>query len=892
MLFIVGLFGIGFFWPIKVLAVNAEYRRCEENSTCTIGEFLYDDNYVPITSASCKLTSRNGSGVIVLNSINLAVGSDGWYSHDFPTATLSAGLYRSNICCTNGAEYLCLDKSFIVGASFTTKEAVADAVWDEARSGHNTAGSFGENLQNPSSVSVAEIWSYPTRSLTSFGTLVADIWSYATRTVSGVGSTAADIWSYATRTLTGASLSSGSLSTQSDVKAASDKIDESREELEKLVNRPTITNFVEENKETTSLDSKLLKTREVVNQIYNDTQNLKLGLSTLVASWDKQSTNGKRASLATFSKVLGASTESPNTSSLRGQIDWLVAAWNAPLISELRSERERVMAITKSVNLKLNTSGQAANVISELDTGYESLSVLETIIGSYSDALEQNTLFGLIKQLEQTAGLFDQYDQELNRIVLRLGTYTSNSLMVALDEITEKVLQINQVPEALIILDGAQSKAHPENRAFALKAIISANQTILARLADEPTTKIWLENGSVIFKSLITNPSTNIRQKIPIKYLLPKEVGLEDIIQLDSRLTCTYDADEESLVCEGSVELGPQESRVLAIEVEDVWKIPQEQIAALRKQNETLFQPLKNTAYFAQAATLKADIEVSLDKIVALQDDAKNPEARIQAYRESLLELNGVQSKLESMKSLVASAGSVGTIFGFVGGVQTIAVWGLILVLVTGFIFLALAMRSLTRRKEVLPKVIKTSPVVHVVANEKIVGSSTIVIHLPKRRSWMIATIGLALLTIILLFRILTSSSQQRSNLLMPVPSVKPLPTIIITPGLGPSPIATVSGQRNSLDQTILLNQEKQVLGTQAMDDEVMIVVPDGVPAVNIRLKPIPGSDIVKDVVQDTLAKKTGMKNGWVGVRFMTKNGREIIGWVDGQYIKIPGEQL
>lgn len=47
------------------------------------------------------------------------------------------------------------------------------------------------------------VWSYSTRLLTGFGTLVADIWSYATRTLTGFGTLTADIWSYGTRTLTG-----------------------------------------------------------------------------------------------------------------------------------------------------------------------------------------------------------------------------------------------------------------------------------------------------------------------------------------------------------------------------------------------------------------------------------------------------------------------------------------------------------------------------------------------------------------------------------------------------------------------------------------------------------------------------------------------------------------
>ncbi len=48
----------------------------------------------------------------------------------------------------------------------------------------------------------ADIWTYQTRTLTSFGTLIADIWEYSTRTITGFGTLIADLWGYATRTLT------------------------------------------------------------------------------------------------------------------------------------------------------------------------------------------------------------------------------------------------------------------------------------------------------------------------------------------------------------------------------------------------------------------------------------------------------------------------------------------------------------------------------------------------------------------------------------------------------------------------------------------------------------------------------------------------------------------
>jgi len=44
---------------------------------------------------------------------------------------------------------------------------------------------------------------------------------------------------------------------------------------------------------------------------------------------------------------------------------------------------------------------------------------------------------------------------------------------------------------------------------------------------------------------------------------------------------------------------------------------------------------------------------------------------------------------------LVTQAGSTGALFGFVGGAQTLAVWGLIIIMVAGFAFLALYLRTI-----------------------------------------------------------------------------------------------------------------------------------------------------------------------------------------------------
>lgn len=84
-----------------------------------------------------------------------------------------------------------------------TAAAIADAVCDEALSGHVTAGSVGKAISDIetdtnelqtnqgnwltatgfSTHSAADVWTSGTRTLTSFGTLISDIWASVTRTL-------------------------------------------------------------------------------------------------------------------------------------------------------------------------------------------------------------------------------------------------------------------------------------------------------------------------------------------------------------------------------------------------------------------------------------------------------------------------------------------------------------------------------------------------------------------------------------------------------------------------------------------------------------------------------------------------------------------------------------
>ncbi len=454
------LIGLVFFvllsFPIE--AATADYQRCKIGSTCIIGEFLYDDNYNPIATASCTLTTRDPGGSVFINSASMSATTDGWYSYDVNTTSQTEGLYRSQMCCTEPSSYLCLDKSFYIGPSFLSSSDVENSVWNAPASGHAAAGSFGKNLQKPV-LSTAEIWGYTDRTLSSFGNLIADIWSYSTRSLTGFGTLINDIWKNDTRTLTSADLSDG----------------------------------------------------------------------------------GELATSESVEKT------------------------------------------------------------------------------SYS------------------------------------------------------------------IIDSTTSETGNKNTVDSLN----------------------FGRGTINFEITVTNPSPLISQRVPFIYYFPNEVKKEDIIKVDEKLITTSNnkqvlgvsTDNTALFVSGEVLLLPLAKKIYNIEIKDVWTLAKEEIESVRVQAKNLFEPLKNTSYFAQGATLKSDIDVNLDRAWLLQKNPLNPEEKIENYRRALAEFNLAKDKIDSLKTLVAQAGSAKSLFGFIGGVQTASVWGIILVFIAGFVFMMTYIKSLKKQE-------------------------------------------------------------------------------------------------------------------------------------------------------------------------------------------------
>lgn len=723
LMFFTQLIWVGFLFLLtnQVLAGPAEYQRCKTGTVCVIGEFLYDDEYNPIATASCTLTSRYPDGQVFLNSVAMTAETDGWYYYLVNTSEKPEGLYRSQMCCQATPDYLCLDKSFYIGPSYLTASEAASAVWNAQTSSFSAEGTFGKNLQNPV-LTAADIWNYTNRTLSSFGNLVADIWNYTSRSLTDFGTLIADIWGFGQRTLTSEELPSG----------------------------------------------KKLATEEKLKQ----------------------------------------ATESATTS-IKGS--------SGKDLTQL--------------------SAEVASLVAKVDT----------------------------------------VQTNINQLINKWGSYSASQIYEKLEDISSQVSAINEIPntDQLVSLlnTNIQKSETILNKLIAMEAILSVNRSLLEGLTTEPIIKTWLEEGSIIFKTLAFNPSYQEKKPVKIKYYLPKEFKREHLIKMDDGLELHFDPAENAFYYSAEIELAPRQSKIFSVEVEDVWQIKKEALESLRRQVEQLFEPLKGTSFYAQGAVLKSDIDVQLDKIWQLMINAYTPEARIKAYRDASVELVSVQQKIDNLKTLLAQAANSRSLLGFVGGISATAVWAIVLIFLIGFgILFYYYQRVKKEEKPIKAEKEISSPMVkphHHLSS-----------HMKRLKPLFLFFLFLSGLMVGIL---IAFNSQETTGRIK-----GSIERIRLTPFVSPSPVPSPTVIVQQVSPTVV-SESGRVLGSTTSAElrpKITIVVPSD-SYLNLRLEPTTQSKIIGKISSTTEVIKLAETDGWVRVRvFLSSEKKELTGWVSSQFVK------
>ena len=669
------LFVFGLFCMSSKTALAAEYQNCTENSNCTIGEFLYDDNYSPIATASCSLTSRYPDGSLFVNSATMSASSNGWYSY---SAAIGAteGIYPTQICCSPSPEYLCLDKTFKVVPLSTS---------------------------GGTSLTAADIWSYPNRSLTSFGTLVSDIWNYSSRSLTNFGDLVSNIWSNNGRSLTDSTNVSTTITfaNVNDINEIKKVTKENRLLLEQLINKPIVKNFIDESP-APSLSSKLEQTKTAASNLYSSIQNLKSRAGILAEKWPTLSTEEVKAELSQLS-LLFRQEFNQKDSNLITTTNWLKTSWDSPIFLNLS---DQALAAQSNIDNLLNDFNlyQKTKTADALAPTLSHIQYLNDLVGTPFAPSDDLSLYGYLKKTTERITLLDKASADGQSLYSEIKKDSTKDHTGEIDKLSSDILSLNTVPQAESFLNGSTHNINiAGNKVLGLIALIDSNKLLMANNTGQTIKSIWLEEGSIIFRSVAINPSSSISQKVTIKFFLPTEVKKEQIINHDPELTIAYDPVENALFASGEVTLRPQQTRTFLVEVEDIWSFKQEEIDGLKTQTNELVDSLKNTPLYTQAISTKTDINVTLDKIMLRQKEAITPENRIRTFRESSLEINGVEEKINSLKTLIAQSNNSGNFLGLGGNIRPYALWGIVLAIIVGFAFLMFYVNAI--RSEKLTKV-------------------------------------------------------------------------------------------------------------------------------------------------------------------------------------------
>lgn len=655
---------------------------CETGTSCVVGEFLYDDSYVPITSATCTITSKYPDGTAHLTAQSMTSAADGFYSHSF-TPSSTTGIYRAQVCCTSGADYMCLDKSFQVNSPAATAGNVAAAVWGSARASYTASGTFGEALQSiiPASSDIASAtWSYSDRSLSTFGDLVSNVWSNTVRTV------------------TGGTVTTTTTASSADIAEIAKTTKETRLLLEKLVNKPIVETTTEE---VPDLGNKLSQTEGAANQLFISTQFIKSEVDLMNLKWSDYDGADIAGIVSDLNKKLGTEKDPASSDSVFGTVQFFSDSWDWTLTATAKTRtlavKSSLDALQKEVNSSRGKSKQATVLANQIAVRLKSL---ESVVGDSSNDLRDKTMFGKLAETKALSLKLEQRSDQARSILKKWGSLKDEEKTAQLTDLSRKMMEVNKISgvnRTLLSLEATSDK-ELKNRNYYVLGVVSANKKLLASKSGTTVLNTWLELGSIVFKSLATNPSSLISQDVVVNYYLPPEVSKENILEVDQGLSVKFDADKNQYYVTGTLSLLPNESKTVSVRMNDVWEINEDKVKSLRTQAAELSRPLEKTSYFAQGVTLKTDIDVSLDRVLEMAKENGTPEEKIKAYREAEIELSAVSEKMSKLKDLVSEAGSVGTLSGFVGGGQLIAVWGLVLVLCLGFVFLAIYMKFLTTK--------------------------------------------------------------------------------------------------------------------------------------------------------------------------------------------------
>ncbi|MBI4227516.1 MAG: hypothetical protein HY600_04475, partial [Candidatus Omnitrophica bacterium] len=293
-------------------------------------------------------------------------------------------------------------------------------------------------------------------------------------------------------------------------------------------------------------------------------------------------------------------------------------------------------ALRGMVTMSAGTGGLVAQVAA-LQQQLSSMQAQLGLVGAIEDEEADETAEAVSASTQATMSVRDQL-KEIAQSLKHLSGPTGNSLH-----------QLFEIQEAQV-----NTAKDLQNKIEQIKQATEVTKRIAEEGRQKVQVQTWFESGSVILKILAVNP-TDEEQTVPVKAYLPKEVKAEHVMDLGS-LKLEYDPDRQMHFVTATVTLKPNESAVFAIEVEDIWQIPQAALTRLSDDAKVAVKQLTGTEYEERAMMLASQIDLKLASIWEKQSDPTlTPEQHIQTYRQNIESMKRLEDDLALLKRMAVT---------------------------------------------------------------------------------------------------------------------------------------------------------------------------------------------------------------------------------------------
>jgi len=165
--------------------------------------------------------------------------------------------------------------------------------------------------------------------------------------------------------------------------------------------------------------------------------------------------------------------------------------------------------------------------------------------------------------------------------------------------------------------------------------------------------------ATIKLKIAAVNPSTTSQKVCPVKYYLPKGVEPGAIIDT-GEMSLGYDFEKQSYYVHQTITLEPSEKRILEIELEDIWIVPENEIEFFKSHTGGLVNRLAGTRHADVGIELSNMITKELNSIAQTQGNPiLTAREKMNIYYENVGYLRKIKENIGKLENLVIDVGGI-----------------------------------------------------------------------------------------------------------------------------------------------------------------------------------------------------------------------------------------